>query len=63
MNAIEQSKKEPNDTANTLKMLKSVPGYENRTDEELYRISESIKELSLLLSMICIDGVSPDHGS
>lgn len=63
MNAIEHSKTEPNDTANTLKMLKSVPGYENRTDEELYRISESLKELSLLLRMISMDGVASDHES
>lgn len=61
MNEIEHSKKEPNDTANILKMLKSVPGYENQTKEELYRISESLKELSLLLRIICMEGVSPDH--
>ncbi|HRH65179.1 MAG TPA: hypothetical protein PLU53_02665 [Bacteroidia bacterium] len=63
MNAIEHSKKEPNDTANNLKMLKSVPGYENRTEEELHRISESLKELSLLLRMISLDGVASDHES
>ncbi|MFN8153538.1 MAG: hypothetical protein U0Y08_04520 [Bacteroidia bacterium] len=63
MNAIEHSKTASNDTVNTLKMLKSVPGYENQTEEELYRISESLKELSLLLRMISIDGVASDHGS
>lgn len=63
MNAIEHSKTELNDTANMVKILKSVPGYENQTDEELHRISESIKELSLLLRMICVDGVYPGHGS
>ena len=63
MNSIEHSKKEANDTANMVKILKSVPGYENQTEEELYRISESLKELSLLLRMISMDGVASDHES
>ena len=63
MNAIEHSKTEPNETANTLKMLKSVPGYKNQTDDELHRISESLKELSLLLRMISKDSVASDHES
>lgn len=63
MNVVGQNKTALNETSKTLELLKPVPGYENITEEELCRISESLKELSLLLRMICTDGISPDHGS
>lgn len=62
MNASEHNKGVLNEPKVTIEMLKSLTGYKNCTDEELCKISESLKELCLLLHKLRVDDVDQDHG-
>lgn len=62
MNASEHNKGVLNEPKVTIEMLKSLTGYKNCTDEELCKISESLKELCLLLHKLHVGDVDQDHG-
>ena len=44
-------------------MLKAIRGYEDFSEDELCNIIESIKEFTLLLSMLSLNAKNPENGS
>ena len=51
------------DKALMVDMLKAISGYEDLSEDELCNIIESIKEFTLLLSMLSLHAENPENGS
>jgi len=63
MKASENNRGQLDENAIIKEMLKAIPGYEDYTEEELYNVIESLKELSLILYSIYMDPENQKNGS
>jgi len=63
MNPKERNKGVTDENAVTIELLNSLPDFKNCSDEELCRISESLKEFCLLLHQLSKDGDDQGHES